>query len=608
MINANHPEINVDELMQKIREEIASRHKFPLNESTKLNGTAIEGAVKVSLTESISPVKSISHMEALLIDAEPFSEVSTKFPDKFNRFPFNTSKPLQKFILKVHGFLFKKQRIVNNALIQVSRDSLELNRQLFDQVNALQAQLNSVGDRMQGTETQLHALGSRMQGTETQLHALGSRMQGTETQLHALGSRLQGTETQLNQFGDRLQGTETQLNQFGDRLQGTETQLNQFGDRLQGTETQLNQFGDRLQGTETQLNQFGDRLQGTETQLNQFSDRLQGTETQLNQFSDRLQGTETQLNQFSDRLQGTGDRLNATNERFHTVEERYIRNDSYLKSDLMQQKRLISIFLEEAHKRLPEPFSQEQLQTFVKEEPHFLDAFYAAFEDEFRGTREQILERLKVYLPLIRDVKVGRFESPIIDIGCGRGEWLELLRESGYVAKGIDINRVTLEQCRARGLDVIESDVIAYLQSLPDASLGAITGFHIIEHLPFEVLVKLLNETERVLEAGGLVVFETPNPENIVVGSCNFYSDPTHKNPIFPPTIKFLVEQHNFVDVRLLRLSQGRIGGQLEFIEMTNPIATQLNSIIDIVKSHFYAAPDFAVIGRKALPNFGAIL
>lgn len=121
----------------------------------------------------------------------------------------------------------------------------------------------------------------------------------------------------------------------------------------------------------------------------------------------------------------------------------------------------------------------------MKENQHSLDGFYAAFEDRFRGSREEITEKLKVYLPIIAEAQVGSQDSPILDVGCGRGEWLELLRESRYTARGIDINTVMIEQCLARELEVIESDIIAHLQSLPDASLGAVTGFHIIEHLPF---------------------------------------------------------------------------------------------------------------------------
>jgi 2-polyprenyl-3-methyl-5-hydroxy-6-metoxy-1,4-benzoquinol methylase len=222
------------------------------------------------------------------------------------------------------------------------------------------------------------------------------------------------------------------------------------------------------------------------------------------------------------------------------------------------------------------------------EEQHALDAFYVAFEDKFRGSREDIHNRLKVYLPLIEEAKIGTPDAPILDVGCGRGEWLELLRESGYTAKGIDINRVMQEQCQARGLEVLESDVIAYLQSLPDGSLGAVTGFHIIEHLEFPVLIKLLEEVVRVLKPEGIAIFETPNPKNLVVGACNFYSDLTHRNPVFPETIQFCLSFKGLSNVQLLYL---------------NPVDNSPFDKQDIetltLNTWFFGPRDYAVIGYK---------
>jgi ubiquinone/menaquinone biosynthesis C-methylase UbiE len=277
-------------------------------------------------------------------------------------------------------------------------------------------------------------------------------------------------------------------------------------------------------------------------------------------------------------------------ERHKQLDEHYTKNNSYLKNDLMQQKRLITMFLQEAKKRLPEPLNQEQIQTFVNEEQNLLDAFYVAFEDQFRGNREDILDRLKVYLPLIQEAKIGTPLTPILDVGCGRGEWLELLQKSGYTARGIDINRVMLEQCQSRDLEVIEADVITYLQSLPDASLGAVTGFHIIEHLPFTMLIKLFDESVRVLKPGGLVIFETPNPDNLLVGSNTFYIDPTHRNPLPNLMISFLAESRGLSQVTIMKLHPHPASAMIT--HSGSDLAERFNE-------YFYGAQDYAVIGYK---------
>lgn len=244
--------------------------------------------------------------------------------------------------------------------------------------------------------------------------------------------------------------------------------------------------------------------------------------------------------------------------------------------------------------------SETQSQLAPKEVDHALDQLYVDFEDQFRGSREEIHQRLKIYLPWFEKTEIGKLEAPVLDVGCGRGEWLELLQDAGYTAQGLDINRVMLEQCRAHNLTVIESDVIAHLCSLPANSLGAVTGFHVIEHLPFTVLIQLIDESLRTIRSGGIAIFETPNPENINVGACNFYSDPTHHNPLVPLTVKFLFEQRGFAEVELLRLSEHRIQDSLQFIGADHPLAPHLNPLIAAHKQNFTVAPDYAVIARKA--------
>ena len=134
------------------------------------------------------------------------------------------------------------------------------------------------------------------------------------------------------------------------------------------------------------------------------------------------------------------------------------------------------------------------------ESEHTLDAFYAAFDEQFRGSRDEIKQRLRVYLPIIEKQGIGSGAMPILDVGCGRGEWLELLKEEQLVASGVDSNRVLAEQCRERGLSVVEEDLLSMSVVVSDSSMGAVTGFHIIEHLPLEILIDFLNEAVRILK------------------------------------------------------------------------------------------------------------
>ena len=180
-----------------------------------------------------------------------------------------------------------------------------------------------------------------------------------------------------------------------------------------------------------------------------------------------------------------------------------------------------------------------------------LDAYYVAFEDANRGSKEEFIAKLGVYTSLFDTLK--QKSAALLDIGCGRGELLSHLREQGIGARGIDLNRVMVQTCREAGLDVHLGDVLAYLRSLPDQSLSAVTGFHIIEHLPFDVLYQIFSESYRVLQQGCFILFETPNPENLLVGSHTFYHDFTHRNPVTPSAIQFLARYHNFCELQIIR-------------------------------------------------------
>lgn len=258
---------------------------------------------------------------------------------------------------------------------------------------------------------------------------------------------------------------------------------------------------------------------------------------------------------------------------------------------LTLQERRLTLFIEEARKRLPEPLPNEPLMEIVRQhDNHKYDSVYVAFEDLFRGSREEIKARQAIYLPLLGDSGIGSAEMSILDLGCGRGEWLELLRENGMEASGVDRNDRMVECCRSRGFQVTQSDALPYLRTLPDASLGAVTSFHMVEHLPFEATLALVDECLRVLRSGGILILETPNPQNILVGAYAFYFDPSHVKPLPSPMLRFFVEARGFCNVYVQDLHP--YPELVRFPDDGKGISNRLND-------YFYGPQDYAVIGRK---------
>jgi len=215
------------------------------------------------------------------------------------------------------------------------------------------------------------------------------------------------------------------------------------------------------------------------------------------------------------------------------------------------------------------------------------DNFYRAFQDRHRGSRELIKERLKVYLPFIEPFKniYKKEELKVLDLGCGRGEWIELVSENGFKALGVDIDDGMLQACKTLNLDVIHIDALEFLKKSPDDSFVVVSGFHIVEHLQFDVLQNLIKESLRVLKPGGLIILETPNPENIRVATVDFWVDPTHIRPMPPLLLSFLKEYYGFERTKTLRLQEDKNIKTLAYI-----------SLLQVLYS---PSPDYAIIAQK---------
>ncbi len=215
-----------------------------------------------------------------------------------------------------------------------------------------------------------------------------------------------------------------------------------------------------------------------------------------------------------------------------------------------------------------------------------IDDFYRAFEDRHRGSRKLIQNRLRVYLPFIQPyLDQGRVPASL-DLGCGRGEWLELLSEAGFNARGVDLNEGMLQACRALRLNVNQGDALAALRETPEASLAIVSAFHLVEHIEFDGLQELVREALRVLEPGGLLILETPNPENIIMAGCNFYLDPSHKTPIPPLLLEFIAGYAGFDRVKKMGLQEPEI--------LRDPDSDVY--LLDVLGG---VSPDYAIVAQK---------
>jgi O-antigen chain-terminating methyltransferase len=201
-----------------------------------------------------------------------------------------------------------------------------------------------------------------------------------------------------------------------------------------------------------------------------------------------------------------------------------------------------------------------------------------------RGSTADIAEKQRVY------VEDFRGAGPVLDLGCGRGEFLSLLREANIEARGVDADPDMVAYATGEGLDVALGDVVEHLESLKDGSLGGIFGAQLVEHLPAARLVRLLEVAAAKLRPGGLLVAETINPLS-PLALRNYYADLTHSQPLVPETLELLAKQAGFARVETRFLNEP----EEKLVEPDDPtIAANVRRLNELV----FAPLDYAILAR----------
>jgi SAM-dependent methyltransferase len=230
---------------------------------------------------------------------------------------------------------------------------------------------------------------------------------------------------------------------------------------------------------------------------------------------------------------------------------------------------------------------------------------YVGFEDRFRGTQDEIRARVEDYLPILASA------SDVLDVGCGRGELLDLLRQRGVTARGVDTSDAMVQLCRARGLDVERDDALGFLARQQDGSLGGLVAIQVVEHFEPAYLLRFLETAHHALREGAPLVLETINPACWMAFFECYIRDITHRQALHPDTLRYLVQTSGFsnVDVhyrapvseadRLARVPHAEAAAGTVADPRLATVAAAVNAIADTLNARLFSSMDYAVIARR---------
>jgi len=574
MIETTIPEINVSELMERVRLKVEdSRHAHKRRKLPPLG--MIEEIARAILPKPVTP-----KTERILRATQTAREATA----------------ISHWIPKPFRGLFRRQDKFNREVLRAIESLSSTNAQFADRLRHLIACLEIQDYSMHHLADVRRADGEWMNELTRIRDNDAAWMQGAERLLSSLTEHRRKLLPTTNALAQRIAAVEQknlataeamELHQLG-RLDALDQQSRSLRDQIASLEEKI---GLAAADPESGHNTLAEVIRGLRNDLDRAGEHLRTLQAQADQAASlqrELAGAPEQNNQLGEQLRAEIAQRTALRQDLESLEQRHTSDSSFIKAELSRQSALVYKLVDRTPTRTPGKGKQPANAELSELVAHRLDAFYFSFENRFRGPREEIKKRMRFYLPLVESCGAGKRGRPIIDLGCGRGEWLELLREQNLEATGIDLNEAMIDQCKERRLNVVQADAVEFLRPLPDNSHGAITGFHIIEHLPLNTLVDLIAETFRVLQPGGLAIFESPNCKNLTVGACYFYMDPTHRNPVFPETAQFMFETKGFERVTLEYLSPVETCDIADIDEYPGGLREQL-----------YGPRDFGVIAYK---------
>lgn len=392
-----------------------------------------------------------------------------------------------------------------------------------------------------------------------------------------------------------------QLKEYLQSFEEMSDNIRQLNSRLEGYEEQteiLRQLNSRFEEASGNIRQLNSRLEGYEEQaeiLRQLNSRFEEASGNIRQLNSRLEGYEHLAEIVRDCKEMMPD-LAYRADKIESIADMYAVKIARLEKSGMPAYKEQPYTAEKAkkqeHHAEEKAKKQEHQAAGCNEQDGYSSIDYFDFENHFRGSRNAVKKSQQIYLDYFRDRK------HVLDVGCGRGEFLELMKEHGIMGYGVDAYEQFVELCRLKQLDAVHGDAFDILEK--ERELDGIFAAQFIEHIGFEQLMRLLELAYEKLVPGSYLVLETQNPMSLAIYANGFYIDPSHNKPVHPLTVKYLLEKIGFRDVSVLFTERSKLPFSIPRLQIENAEhMEQFNDAMGEVERMLFGSQDYAVVAKR---------
>lgn len=363
-------------------------------------------------------------------------------------------------------------------------------------------------------------------------------------------------------FDSHIRAIEQANAQRDNQLQTVMGTLNEYAQTAQAVREKSGEYDLRIESIEHNVTQRENKIDELTGSLNEYERVVQNLSEQIEMLNVQCQQNQA-INELFQKLAAHADELNA--------QEQAI--------DLLRKKF--------------DAFEKDQKDKEEEQNQDYLNIDYFEFEDAFRGSRTQIKEAQKMYLRHFTECK------HVLDLGSGRGEFLDLLHENRIPVVGVDTYAPFVDFCRMHGHTVVCEDAIEYLRHQKDASVDGIFAAQLVEHLSTQNLLDLCKESYRVLESGKTMVIETPNPLSLSIYMNSFYLDPTHTKPVHPKTLEYFLKNAGFRNVEVVFTNQSKVNYRFPLLNAPAENLAEFNDGVNFMSDIIFGSQDYAIIAVK---------